>query len=46
MVTCTSDRQSLFNYSGKNHNISTYSILFIIRRFAFYYSHCQETALN
>ena len=41
-----SDKQSLFNYSGKNHNISTYSFLFIIQRFECYYTHCQETALN
>ena len=33
-------------YSGKNHNISTYPFLFIIRRFECYYTHCQETALN
>ena len=32
--------------SGKNRNISTYSFLFIIRRFECYYTHCQETALN
>ena len=41
-----SDKQSLLNYSGKNHNILTYPFLFIIRRFKCYYTHCQETALN
>ena len=30
--------QSLFNYSGKTHNISTYPFLFIIRRFQCYYT--------
>ena len=34
----SSDKQSLFNYSGKNHNISTYPFLFIIRRFECYYT--------
>ena len=42
----SSDKQSFFNYSSKNHNISTYPFLFIIRRFECYYTHCQETALN
>ena len=37
---------SLFNCSSKNHKISTYPFLFIIRRFECYYTHCQETALN
>ena len=39
-------KQSLFNYSGKNHNISIYQFLFIIRHFECYCTHCQETALN
>ena len=42
----SSHKQSLFNYSGKTHNISTYPFLFIIRRFECYYTHCQEIALT
>ena len=36
----------IFNCSAKNHIISTYPFLFIIRRFECYYTHCQETTLN
>ena len=38
--------KSLFNYSGKNYNISTNSFLFIIRHFECYCTHCQATAFK
>ena len=40
------NKKHFCKYSGKIHNISTYPFLFIIRRFEWYYTHCQETALN